>query len=187
MRTRSVGSLLGCALLATVGFFACSKSNAGGSSASNPDASGDDAAYDASDPFGDDALDEISFTPPEGGPENDGGPCAMDPGTYSVTYTATGGTADAAGCQSFTATLTYPPVDDGGATQCFYTPSGNLPICSIDFDCSFDDGTYTTKNHGFIQVLDGSYGGQDTKEAFLDADGGFPVLTCQYTLDFTKQ
>ena len=188
MRTRLVGGVLVCAVLTEVALLACSKRSFNDVPGSGGDAS-TDAPLDSVSPLGDDVSDDFPFTPLEAG-EASGPPCSMPDGTYTVTYTPAGdgGSPDGGACFGMTTTFVYPPPNpDGGSSQCLYTVQGDLPVCSIAFDCTYDDGQYTTHNNGFIQVLDGSFGGQDTKAVFLDADASFALVTCQYTLDYTKQ
>jgi hypothetical protein len=185
MRTRLVGGVLVCAVLTEVALLACSKRSFNDVPAGGGDAS-TDSPFDGASPLGDDVSDDFPGTPLEAG-EASGPPCTMPAGTYTVTYTPTGDAGNPA-CFATTSTFVYPPPNpDGGSSQCLYTAQGDLPACSIAFDCSYDDGQYTTHDNGFIQVLDGSFGGQDTKEVFLDADASFAFVTCQYTLDYTKQ
>jgi hypothetical protein len=188
MRTRLVGGVIVCAVLTEMALLACSKQSFNDYPGDGGDAS-KDGAHDVAPPFGDDVSDDFPLTPIEAG-EASGPPCTMPAGTYTVTYTPTGdaGADDGGACFATTSTFVYPPpTPDGGSSKCLYTSQGDLPICSIAFTCIYDDGQYTTHNDGFIQVLNGSFGGQDTKEIFLDSDASFSVVSCQYTLDYTKQ
>jgi hypothetical protein len=141
-------------------------------------------------PLGDDSsgADDL-FTPSDAFTSADATPpCTMPSGTYTetITWQPDGGEGDSgAACQSSTTSFSYPPPNnDGSVYGCVYTVEGNLPICSIAFSCLKDDGTYTTRTTGHIDVFNGSYGGDENEEVLAD-DGGEGLFTCEFQLDFT--
>jgi hypothetical protein len=195
MRMKVVGAALLCAALAEVCLLACHRKSFDDYPSDGVDAGDGGSDFDGGIVLGDDssAVGD-GLVPDEGGnAEASGPPCTIPDGTYTVTATPLGdaGAGDAGACGPNTTTLVWPPNDlgpDGGCSgNCCYAPSGDLPFCAVDFSCSQDDGTYTTKLSGFIQVLNGSFAGQETEIVFFDRDAGVPVATCDYDLSYTMQ
>ena len=115
-----------------------------------------------------------------------GAPCAAPAGTYTVTATPTADSG--AGCPTWTSTMTFPPpAPDGNVNGCTYTPTGTLPICVIDFQCTVDNGEDTANTTGFIEVFNASLAGSEDSVVTADNDGGAPSSTCDFHLSYTLQ
>lgn len=147
------------------------------------DASSDGSGEGSSSSGG--AVGDDSFVPPGDDSSSGGGSdCVLPSGTYSVTAMPE---ADAdPSCVPWTSTVTFPPstkANDAGVT-CTYTPSGQLPLCAVDFICNgLDDAGMLTTITGFIEVDGTSISGT---EEIQSPTGDEIDTTCSYTLTYVK-
>ncbi|HEY1696483.1 MAG TPA: hypothetical protein VGG39_30185 [Polyangiaceae bacterium] len=200
MRFQHLAGVVLCAAFIEMGFLACksgSTQNNQGADDAGDEGDGGGDGYDAGlPPLGDDSSsgDELftqfdAFTGGEAG-----APCTIASGTYTetITWQPDAGAGDSgAACQSSTTSFTWPkPLlgpADGSPYGCIYTADGTLPICDFYFSCLSDDGTYTIRTTGNIDVFNGSYGGHQSEEVLLDGADGGALFTCEYQLEFTPQ
>ena len=201
MRVQHLAAAVVCAAFLEVAFLACQAKSYSPSSTSGDDAGEAGGGWDSGlYPLGDDSstVSDVLFPPIDVFTPGDGGStCSMPNGAYTETiaWQPDAGEGDSGGgCATLVkspTTFSYPPPfhppNDGSPYGCVYTQEGDLPICGLHFSCKEDDGTYTYRTTGDIQVFNGSYGGQQSIEVLLDGVDGGALYLCEYQLDFTHQ
>jgi hypothetical protein len=128
-----------------------------------------------------------------GGGTTDGGTsggasCALPDGTYTISYTKTGGMASCATLQPQTFTVDSSKTKDAGATgmldpRCTLTK--NDAACEFVTKCTIDTNGYVTKTESSFRTSGSSASGS-SKSTTLGPDGGV-ISDCSYALTYTKK
>lgn len=178
--------------LAEMSILACHSNSASDDNEDAGDAGDDGDAFGGFDVGGGVVGEDANDFPETYSFSNDGGPCALANGVYTVTATPTddGG----ANCPAWTSTITFaadqadaPGACIGGPGTGEWSSDGELPACTVNFSCSSDNGVNSTQTTGQIVVLEGSYAGTVTSQVYSDADASSSLYTCVYHLDYTQQ
>lgn len=177
--------------LAETSVLACHSNSASDDNEDAGDAGGDSDAFGGFDVGGGVVGEDANNFPETSSFSNDGGPCALADGVYTVTAMPIEDSG--ANCPQWTSTVSYPPAVDDAGGPCLggpgtgtYSSDGELPACTVNFSCSSDNGVDSTQTTGQIVVLEGSYAGTVTSQVYSDVDASSPLYTCVYHLDYTQ-